>query len=202
MIISVNLVVVVFVSVFVMSLTLSLTLKKLYNDVKLLIQEVNKHAKLKSYAVVTARFKKFKKDINWFVYLRYDRKNKTNLTSEEYIKRLHSNTRLIKCSFNVKVKRNKKDRWYLDVIQNKRYNHTATLAVAHSALRKLVTIAEIRESITSLTKFKITSDQILTYLWLNNNKKNSLFIQYNIYNAKIYLQRQILNVLSFIQTLL
>ena len=158
MIIFVSLVVVIFVSVFVMSLTLFLILRKLYNNVKLLIQEVNKHVKLKSYAIVTARFKKFKKDIDWLVYLRCNCKNKINLTLEEYVKRLYNNTRLMKCFFNVKVKRNKKGRWYLDVIQNKGYNHTVILTITHLALRKLVMIAEIRESITSFIKFKVTSD--------------------------------------------
>ena len=73
---------------------------------KFLIQKVNKHAKLKSYVVVIARFKKFKKDINQLVYLRYDRKKKTSLNSVEFKKRLHSDIRFIECSFNVVVKRN------------------------------------------------------------------------------------------------
>ena len=47
-----------------MSLASFFVLKKIYNDVKLLIKELNKHAELKSYAVVIARFKKFKKDVN------------------------------------------------------------------------------------------------------------------------------------------
>ena len=108
----------------------------------------------------------------------------------------------MKYSFNVKVKRNKKDCWYLNVIQNKEHNYTATFAVVHLALRKLVMIAEIRKLITSLTKFKITSNYILTYLRLNNNEENFLFMWYNIYNTKTHLQRQTLDVLSSIQTLL
>ena len=109
-IIFVNLVVVVFISVFVMSLTSFLISKKLYDDVKLLIQEVNKHAESKNYAIITARFKKFKKDIDQLVYLQYNRENKTKFTSKEYTKCLHSNTQLIKYSFSVKIKRNKKGR--------------------------------------------------------------------------------------------
>ncbi len=38
--------------------------RKIYDDAKLLIQEINKHAESENYAVVTARFKKFKKDVN------------------------------------------------------------------------------------------------------------------------------------------
>jgi len=47
-----------------MSLTSSLVSRKIYNDAKLLIEELNKHAESESYAVVIARFKKFKKDVD------------------------------------------------------------------------------------------------------------------------------------------
>ena len=43
-----------------MSLTSPPVSRKVYNDAKLLIEELNKHAEPESYAVVTARFKKFK----------------------------------------------------------------------------------------------------------------------------------------------
>ena len=185
-----------------MSLASSLISGELYGDVKLLIQGVNKHADSEVYAVVIARFKKFKKDIDRLVYLRCDRERKTSLNSVGFERRLHSDTRLIKCSFSVVVKRNQKGRWYLEIIRNEDHNHTATLAVAHSALRKLVMIAEIRKSITSLIKVKVKSSQILTYLRLNANEDNSLFIRHNIYNAKTYLKRKTLDVLSFIQALL
>jgi hypothetical protein len=41
-----------------MSLTLSFISRKIYDDVKLLIEEFNKHAESESYAVIIARFKK------------------------------------------------------------------------------------------------------------------------------------------------
>ncbi len=47
-----------------MFLTLFFVLKKIYNDTKLLIKELNKHAESENYTVVTVRFKKFKKDVN------------------------------------------------------------------------------------------------------------------------------------------
>jgi len=47
-----------------MSLTSPPVSRKIYNDVKLLIEGLNKHAESESYAVVTARFKKFKKDVD------------------------------------------------------------------------------------------------------------------------------------------
>jgi len=47
-----------------MSLTSLLISRKIYNDAKLLIEELNKHAESESYAVVIARFKKFKKDVD------------------------------------------------------------------------------------------------------------------------------------------
>ncbi len=50
-----------------MSLASFFVLKKIYNDVKLLIKELNKHAESESYAVVIIRFKKFKKNINRIV---------------------------------------------------------------------------------------------------------------------------------------
>jgi len=47
-----------------MSLTSSFVSKKIYDDVKLLIEGLNKHAESESYAVIIARFKKFKKDVD------------------------------------------------------------------------------------------------------------------------------------------
>ncbi len=47
-----------------MFLTLFFVLKKIYNDVKLLIKELNKHAESENYVIIIARFKKFKKDVN------------------------------------------------------------------------------------------------------------------------------------------
>ena len=63
-------------------------------------------------------------------------------------------------------------------------------------------IAKIQESITFLIKVKVKSSQILIHLWLNTNEDNSFFMQHNIYNAKIYLKRKILNVLNSVQALL
>jgi len=72
--------------------------KEIYNDAKLLIEGLNKHAESESYAVVIARFKKFKKDVDRIVYIRCDRERKARLTSFE--RRIHSDTRLMKCSFS------------------------------------------------------------------------------------------------------
>ena len=49
---------------------------EVYNDVKLLIEGLNKHAEPEGYAVVTARFKKFKKGVDRIVYIRCDRGGK------------------------------------------------------------------------------------------------------------------------------
>ena len=89
-----------------MSLTSSFVSKKIYNDAKLLIEELNKHAESESYAVVTARFKKFKKGVDRIVYIRCDREGKASLNSESFERRLHSDTRLMKCSFSAVGKRN------------------------------------------------------------------------------------------------
>ncbi len=92
-----------------MSLTSSLVSRKIYNDAKLLIEGLNKHAESESYAVVTARFKKFKKDVDRIVYIQCDRERKASLNSEDFERRLHSDTRLMKCSFSVVGKRNEND---------------------------------------------------------------------------------------------
>ncbi len=84
-----------------MSLTSSFVLREIYNDVKLLIEKLNKHAESESYAVVTARFKKFKKDVDQIVYIRCNREEKAILNSKSFERRLHSDTRLMKCSFSV-----------------------------------------------------------------------------------------------------
>ena len=89
-----------------MSLASSLISGKLYDDVKLLIQGINEKAGSESYAVVIARFKKFKKDVNRIVYLRCDREEKAVLNEVSFERRLHSDTRIMKCSFSVVVKRN------------------------------------------------------------------------------------------------
>ncbi len=81
---------------------------KVYDDVKLLIEGLNKHAGPESYAVVTARFKKSKKDVDRIVYIRCDREGKASLNSAGFERRLHSDTRLMKCSFSAVGKRNKK----------------------------------------------------------------------------------------------
>jgi len=84
-----------------MSLTSPFVSGKVYDDVKLLIEGLNKHAESESYAVITARFKKFKKDVDRIVYIRCDHEEKASLNSENFEKHLHSDTRLMKCSFNV-----------------------------------------------------------------------------------------------------
>jgi len=92
-----------------MSLTSSFISKKIYDDVKLLIEELNKHAESESYAVVIACFKKFKKDVDRIVYIRCDREEKASLNSANFERCIHDDTRLMKCSFSVVDKRNEND---------------------------------------------------------------------------------------------
>jgi len=47
-----------------MSLTSSFVSRQIYDDVKLLIKELNQHAESERYVVIIACIKKFKKDIN------------------------------------------------------------------------------------------------------------------------------------------
>ncbi len=183
-----------------MSLTSSLISRKIYNDAKLLIEELNKHAESESYAVITARFKKFKKDVDWIVYIRCDRERKASLNSVNFERHLHSDTWLMKCSFNVVDKWNENDDWYLEVIQNESHNHTSTLVSAHSALQRLVMTEKIQKSISSLIKFKIRLTQIFTHLWLDANQKNSFFTWHDVYNVKNQQRKQALDILSSVQT--
>ncbi len=81
--------------------------------------------------------------------IRCDRERKAGLNSEGFGRRLHSDTRLMECSFSAVGKRNEDGDWYLEVIRNGSHNHTSTLASAHLALRRL---AMTEESISSLTK--------------------------------------------------
>jgi len=55
---------------------------EVYNDAKLLIEGLNKHAGSEGYAVVTARSKKSKKGVDRIVYIRCDRGGKASLNSE------------------------------------------------------------------------------------------------------------------------
>ena len=91
-----------------MSLTSPPVSKEIYDDAKLLIEELNKHAESEGYAVVIARFKKFKKGVDRLVYIRCDREGKASLNSAGFERRLHSDTRLMKCSFSAVGKRNEK----------------------------------------------------------------------------------------------
>jgi len=86
---------------------------EIYGDAKLLIQGINKHAGPEGYAVVTARSKKSKKDVDRLVYLRCDRGGKASLNSAGFGRRLHSGTRLMECPFSAVGKRNKEGGWYL-----------------------------------------------------------------------------------------
>ena len=83
--------------------------EEVYTDVKLLIEGLNKHAEPESYAVVTARSKKSKKRVDRIVYIRCDRGRKASLNSAGFERRLHSDTRLMKCSFSAVGKRNKEN---------------------------------------------------------------------------------------------
>ena len=89
-----------------MFLTSSFILKELYDEIKFLIQTINKEAKLESYVVVTARFKKFKKDVDQIVYLRCNCKKKIDLNKISFKRRFRSDIRFIKCLFSGVIKRN------------------------------------------------------------------------------------------------
>ena len=132
---------------------------EVYNDAKLLIEGLNKHAGPESYAVVIARFKKSKKGVDRIVYIRCDREGKARLTG--FGRRIHSGTRLMECPFSAVGKRNEDGDWYLEAIRNGSHNHTPTLASAHPALRRLAMTEEVRESISSLIKVgvKISHEQ-------------------------------------------
>ncbi len=52
---------------------------KVYDDVKLLIEGLDKQAGPEGYAVVTVRFKKSKKGVDRIVYIRCDRGGKASL---------------------------------------------------------------------------------------------------------------------------
>jgi len=75
-----------------MSLTSSFVLKQIYDDVKLLIEELNQHAESERYAVIIACIKKFKKDVDQIVYIRCNHEEKAKLNSASFERRLHSDT--------------------------------------------------------------------------------------------------------------
>ena len=64
--------------------------------------------------------RKFKKDVDWIVYIRCDRERKASLNSASFERRIHSDTRLMKCSFSVVDKWNNKsysEEWSRDEIE-------------------------------------------------------------------------------------
>jgi len=175
---------------------------KVYDDVKLLIEGLNKHAGPEGYAVVIARSKKSKKGVDRIVYIRCDRGGKASLNSAGFGRRIHSGTRLMECPFSAVGKRNKEDGWYLEVIRNGGHNNTPTLSSAHPALRRLAMTEEVRESISSLTKAGARPRQVLTHLRLGADQENPFFTRHDVYNVKNQQRRQALGVLSPVQALL
>lgn len=83
--------------------------RQIYDDVKLLIEELNQYAEPEKYAVIIACIKNFKKDVDRIVYIRCDREEKAKLNPASFERRLYSDTRLIKCSFSIIDKQNKKN---------------------------------------------------------------------------------------------
>ena len=162
-----------------------------YNlNLSALVAHVNKHVVVEEYAVILTRIKASKKNVKFKTWLRCNREGKIKLLSEKSGQRAHESTRLQACPFVVIVKLNIIDeRWYVDSIKNSEHNHDSSLAVAHSALRKLVMISAVQQEIARQFRIDIFSSQIFTSLRLDIDEETSLFKRTNIYNVRARIWR-------------
>jgi hypothetical protein len=96
-----------------------------------------------------------------------------------------------------------------------RHNHEASLAEAHSVLRRLAMISEMRNVISRQLTVQMTSTKILSSLQISNFITeinfddsehfyviNSLFNARDIYNVKIQMRRDVLRSLTSVQALI
>ncbi len=170
-----------------------------FSSLKNLIAFINRHVDLENYTVVIARFKCSKKNIKNKTVLRCDREDK----SLDFLsrKRRHSNTRLIQCSFSIVTKLNDLSEWIF-VVRDSNHTHDSTLAASHSTLRKMTFIDEVKDQISRQSKVQIALVKILFTLRLNANEENLIYKTRDIYNVKTKIQRDTLDNLFSVQTLM
>jgi hypothetical protein len=197
---------------FVVTSLTSLQEEQFFKTLKDLILRVNKHVKSRDYAFVLSRIKKFKLQVTRKVWLICDRESKIRKSQNQ--KRRHINSRIVKCSFFLIVKRdNESDIWFLK-IANEKHNHEVSLINAHLVLRRIIMNEEVKVEFSRESRVQTTSSRILFSLRIsdsiiewnndfeNSQSLNSMFKRRDIYNLKAQMRRDTLNSLTLIQALI
>ncbi len=187
---------------------------QIFENLDDLMLRINEHAESQKYACVLHRTKKFKLEVRRKTWIVCDRDRKFKESRDQ--ERRHIFSRRIDFSFSSIVKREDDivNSWVLKVVDF-RHNHEASLAKAHSVLRRLTMISEMRNDISRQLIVQMTSTKILSSLQISNFTTeinfddsehfyviNSLFNARDIYNVKIQMRRDVLRLLTSIQALI
>ena len=178
-----------------------------------LILRVNEHAGRQGYAVVLGRTKKSKLKVTRKAWLVCDRGRKSNGPTGQ--DRRHTSSRRIECPFSCVAKReNENGIWFLEVI-TPGHNHSATLAGAYPALRKLAMTSEVKSEISRALTVQTAPSRILSSLRIPDPMTgvnhedpedpvivNPMFKPRDIYNVKAQLRREALGPLTSVQALI
>jgi hypothetical protein len=181
-------------SFFVVISLISSEEKQSFETLKDLILRVNEHVESRDYAVVLSRIKKFKLQVTRKVWLICDRESKIRESQDQ--KRHHINSKVVKCSFFLIVKRdNESDIWFLKIVIE-RHNHEVSLIDAFSVLRRMIMNEEVKVEVSRELRIQTTSSRILFNLRIsdsiiewnddfeNSQSLNSMFKRRDIYNLK------------------
>jgi hypothetical protein len=85
---------------------------------------------------------------------------------------------------------------------NSAHNYQLILAELHAILRKIAIIKEIKKNFSRQLIVQIASFKILFTLRVDSNAVNSLIKSKDIYNIKTQIRRDVLKLLTSIQTLM
>ena len=184
-----------------------------FESLKDVVLRINEHAGPRGYAVVLARTKKSKLGVTRKAWLICDRGRKTREPRGQ--NRRHTSSRLNECPFSVIAKRDQDiDGWIIEVI-NPDHNHSATLAGAHPALRKLAMTPEVKDEISRALTVQIQPSKIISSLRVPDPVTgvnfddpsdpvivNPMFKPRDIYNMKAHIRREILGPLTPVQALI
>lgn len=87
------------------------------------------------------------------------------------------------------------------MIKKLSHNHTLTLTISHSILRKSTMTSKIKQIIKSQSILNVTFQKIVSSFRMHDDDENLIFLTKNIYNAKVTIKRKKLGSLTFIQAL-
>jgi len=183
-----------------MPITLASFEESVYSSLDVLIEIINKHARIEGYAIVKDRSKRSKKGVMMKAFVKCDVYDETKFVNNE--RRLTS-SRKKNCEFIViaKLEDNYEDsktgieRWHLKVV-NPHHNYPSTSQSAHLVLRKIAMNDAIKKEIEKEFVKGSKATATLIDLRLDSDSKNSIFKSQNIWNAHQELKAKQLECLT------